>query len=355
MKIIELKQLKAQIPEQFSPSGANWILKCPLRGLFKNADNNTYDLPNNYAASVGNVIHKVLDASNHNMVSHENEFNLLWNRAENEELDGGLKFLVRNYARYKYAAKKLAFRQNRGHSSAKKQTTWQLLSERRIKSSGGFISGRPDLLILKNGMPYEIKDYKTGQVFREDIPEIKAGDDDNYYDFIKDQYRNQLLLYAFLVQGKYGSLPLKLTIVTTDGTEISGPCIPEDVMALTGEIRKMHGDLISLSDAELARPSVENCRYCNYKPGCRFSMLGEPDPYGDLTGTADEIKFHAFGNFTITLTSGKKIFMPQPYPDAGSILRLQGLNLFINNVRRSVNNPDVYFLTKFSLVYSIQH
>ncbi|WCT13794.1 PD-(D/E)XK nuclease family protein [Mucilaginibacter jinjuensis] len=354
MRIITVSPLTKQVPERFSPSGANWILKCHLRGLFKNTNNKGYDLKNNYAAALGNVIHKILDINSSNRINTEEEFNIIWQLTEQEEQNGGLKYLVKNYARYKYAGKRLILKEPDGVFHERSNFLWQFLSERWLASSDGFLRGRPDTLVLKNGLPYEIKDYKTGQVFREDIPEMSADSGADFYDFIKDEYRNQLLLYAYLVRENYGFFPTKLTVVTPDGTEISGPCIPDEVTGLVSRIRVMQQNLTKLREGELASPSALNCRYCNYKPDCPFRIITEPGPYGDIAGTAVDINAHTFGNFTITLNSGQKIFMPQPCADMDSVLKLKGKPLFINNVKQSASHPDGYSFTKFSIIYNVQ-
>ncbi len=80
------------------------------------------------------------------------------------------------------------------------------------------IEGTLDLLIISDGMPIEIRDYKTGNIY--DLEAKKALDDektDCEDEHIKEDFRKQLFLYALLVKKKYGHYPEKLTIVTNDG------------------------------------------------------------------------------------------------------------------------------------------
>lgn len=351
MQLINIRPLVKQVPLIFSPSKVNFILKCPLRGLYENISNQDYrESGTNRYALLGNLIHKVFKAVNQVEAGIPVEFDALWNKYELLEAGGALKETIPNYGKLKYLT--------RG------QVEKSFPTEYRRKTAGYYndpektitdevlgLKGQPDLLLFRNFRPYEIKDYKTGSVFETPPEDVLVHEEEQEFEHLKEDYKNQLYLYAHLVFKKFGSYPKYLTIVPPGGEEIRSICDPASVEALIDEVSNCMSRLNTEDLASLACPSKSNCIYCPFKPGCPWHV--ELNDYvKDLKGKVAESTIHAYGNFSLILEDGRIFLFKMVWTgDAKKICNLKGEEVFISHVREENTSKKLYTPTKATKLY----
>jgi len=327
------------------------ILKCPIRGLYTNNANEDYIVSLSKSGEIGTVMHLVLEKGFANNITEEKEFSALWSSVEQEVNGGTLKYQVKNYARYRYQVMTMLGKDRKTIKAKKKNRTYNFVPEKIIKNLDTLLKGRPDLLVFKHGKPYEIKDYKSGQIFSDDIPENDVLENGESYLFIKEEYKDQLFYYAALVREEYSYLPEKLTIISTNGISVTDDCRLEDVDYAMKRFQQLKKDLAQLNNQSLARPSKDNCRYCNYRPGCSFRIKTEPEPFGDVFGTVFSAVVHSYGNFTIKLESGEQIFNKKTGIAFPGIEKLKGKNIYLTNIRKEVSKENLYLISDFTVIY----
>jgi CRISPR/Cas system-associated exonuclease Cas4 (RecB family) len=260
---------------------------------------------------IGNVIHKINEDYTNGKITSENEFEEKWKEHESYEYGRGLKSIVRNYGVFKSLTKSnIIDVLIKGAALSNTRSKFQFKSERFFKDEVNDIQGRLDLLILKEGRPVEIRDYKTGNIYNIDAKHSFVELTGSSEDYIKEDYKKQLLLYAWLVKQKYNSFPEKLTIVTNDGELHYLEFTEADIYSLIGEINKLRSRIKIKDTYELANPTMENCKYCNFRFGCEYKISPNPDPIGDVSGIITGIKRYPYGNMEVQLNNIIRIVFP---------------------------------------------
>jgi hypothetical protein len=115
-----------------------------------------------------------------------------------------------------------------------------------------------------------IRDYKTGALLEMAEPESKPT--------IKAAYLTQLHLYAALYWSNHGRWPKRLELVPLVGPAVIVPFDPEKCVDLLEEAKQTLRGINSRIQAilaastsqieELATPSPEACRFCEFRAGC---------------------------------------------------------------------------------------
>lgn len=352
MELLRITPLKKNVPEFFSPSRLSWILKCPLRARFEGPDNACYKVSGheNYPAMMGNVIHKVLEQSNLGRIRNDEDFEHYWVKFEQGESPGGLKGKVKNYGSFKFLLGRQAVRNFPDSMGLVRKFKSPVEKEYSCTDIG--IKGRPDLVVFKRGLPYEIKDYKTGNIFEHAENGLADGEDS--YELIKEDYRQQLLTYALLIYSNFTHYPQRLSIVNFPRQEISTEFDYEDAAVLRSSILKMRKDIQHLDDSQLAKPLALNCRFCIYRPGCQFASTDEDYHLQDLEGIVKSVQKPEAGNFILVLEGDRKVF----FRDNAEGIPLENLNIgakvYLSKLFKRESPKDFWVFSKLSNIYLLE-
>lgn len=344
MEIKELPPLVLKELEKFTPSNLNWILQCPLRALYANPNNRAYLRQSTSAYSmIGNVIHKINEDFTNRKITSEEEFEEKWRKHAVKENANGLKSIVKNYGVLKSLTRSnILDILSKGRTSHKGTTKFELLPEEGLKDELNKIEGKLDLLILKDGKPIEVRDYKTGNIYDVEAKESLSDEvTESRDEYIKEDYQKQLLLYAWLVKHTYDAFPEKLTIVTNDGALHHVEFNEADVYKLINEINELKGRIKVDHSDSLANPSVENCKFCNFRFACEYKVSPGPDPVGDIYGHVTRIKRYPYGSLEFQLDNTVRVVFPSKVNDSDKYNCLMSQDVIITFVRRFYYNKEV--------------
>jgi hypothetical protein len=154
---------------------------------------------------------------------------------------------------------------------AKDRATWpdpEVVVERRLRSADGRIYGTPDV-VVRHPLPHRIEDFKTGGVFDEE-------------NLLKERYRRQILIYAYLEQEESGSMPDQGVVRPLRGPAVVFSISTDDVQGeLLAALAAMDAFNAAVDHPEqLARPSTTNCRTCPHTSRCEpfWAMIRDAPP-----------------------------------------------------------------------------
>lgn len=182
----------------------------------------------------------------------------------------GLPHRWPTYADRKLRTKRLALQ------LSKERATWvdpDVIVERRLQSEDRTIYGTPDV-VVRQPPPHRVEDFKTGVVL----------DDEGT---LRDRYRRQLLIYAYLEREDRGSLPAQGVV-----RPLRGPAVAFDISdrAVDAEVRAAISAIEAFNAAlpdphQLARPSTTTCRTCPHTGRCEpFWTMIRDAPAKELIG-----------------------------------------------------------------------
>jgi hypothetical protein len=227
------------------------------------------------------------------------------------------------------------------------QSDWKIAPETLITDPVTKMKGKPDLVILRDEKPWAIKDYKTGQVTTSSDDDIPVTFDD-----LKLDYQRQLYLYAALVFSKYGAYPKYLTISPVGSPEISSVFDAQKLVDLLTEISLVRQQLEIDEHSQLANPTEDNCRFCNFKPGCNYRFKDPGAVFTDIDGILQLAEVQRYGNLTLLLNVGTQVFERQP----GNYVTgyLDGLNnatVFLSNVIAENDSKKLFLTTRYTKLF----
>jgi RecB family exonuclease len=265
--------------EYITPSSFFALSNCFLQAAFRvDASYVTFQPP---AVRLGTACHSLLERVAKGVLidapseTWQDELESIWNEEINKQESSLLASVQeRHFGRAetwpKYALQKarvfikanklLAYQHKRLQSG---QRYGRSASERPYQAYNGRLRGRVDM-ILESHRGVELVDYKTGNILDED----EAGDFT-----IKESYRQRLLLYAAMHHDCTGVWPVRGHLVPLTGMPVSvdiDPIEAELIVQLAIQQMAQFNKCVSQVEqpADLASPSPEACRYCNYKAYC---------------------------------------------------------------------------------------
>lgn len=230
-------------------------------------------LPASPRAELGTLVHKLLQwsssrrATGVSLSDAEKKFDELLSKREAELAADPLTTSISNlrnscdvFLRRRHAAITHAQHPpmpNRAISSAGKT---KIHTEEGLKSPDGLVTGTMDA-VYECGDDIQVVDKKTGDV-------TERGE-------IKESYKEQLYLYAGLIDECIGRMPSKLILIDGDNRRWDLQFSPEQIRSnyraakewletIKAEISEKPNDV-----TQLAEPRPENCRICQYRPACR--------------------------------------------------------------------------------------
>lgn len=313
-------------------------------------------LPYPPANHLGNVIHECIRLIITNKIRTNTEFIESWNRLlakEEKVLEGlGFGFLtplsenVPGYTIKKLQVKSLLKCQDKMEVPESRKTNISILTEKWLEAQDSLIGGFADIIINLNGYT-KLSDFKSGKII------LVEGE-------VKEEYEDQLKLYAYLHNEVFGKYPDELSIIDLEKNEYSITFTPQECEVLAEKSRKALSEingLIEKNEREaLAKPDPENCKRCLYRPACDFYWnlpLSETDLiFRDVRGNLTTVKQFRNGNLNATLnTDYKELTVSHITSEYLSFLTgAVGKEVAFYNVKQGVT-PESYQALKTTKIY----
>ena len=296
-----LKPLK-----RISPSRYTAINRCPYGVVLANSYPSPL-LPFPPASHLGSVIHECIRLIVTGTIRTSAEFDVMWNRllAKQEKAleDIGFGFFtplsenVPGYTIKKLQVKSLLKSQDTTEIHEGKKTDTTTLSEKWLEAEDSLIGGYADIIVNLNGYT-KLSDFKSGKVL------LEEGE-------IKEEYEDQLKLYAYLHNEVYGKYPDELSIIDLEKKEYQVVFTPQECEVLASKSRDALSEINSLIEMDdlkaLAKPDLDNCKSCLYRPACNFYWelpMSETDSiFRDVRGNVSKVRQFPNGNLNATLNT----------------------------------------------------
>ncbi len=276
--IQKLKKCEIVTLDRISPSQYYSALNCPFKLVLARSFGYESLLPMNANAHFGSIAHKMIELISKGIIVDEQSFSENWvdliSKKEDELKGKGLssivplKYFVTDFALKKNQLKNILQKKMDKINYSQKIVQSKYQPEKRLENSDKSITGIADLIIV-NDTGTTILDFKTGRVYSEAIDECG-----NIGQIIKKEYDFQLKLYAhlyFLMNGEY---PTALFLVTLSNDFINLPFSHKECEKIYSEamsfLSTTNTFVIKKEFESIAKPSIENCKYCSYRPACSF-------------------------------------------------------------------------------------
>jgi len=292
--------------DRISPSRYTSLKVCAYRVILANTFESPL-LPYAPHGHLGNVVHEAIRAVLTRSVTTVEEFNQKWRDLveieENKLIEFGFGFMVplRRSMKKGYSLKKMQVRSllNRPEStSTNSYSTFSFENEVWLESQDRLIAGRVDLISTADSF-VRITDFKSGKILADE------GD-------VKQDYEDQLKLYAYLYYSTNDRFPNELVLVDLEQNVHQIEFTEDDILEAGEEAKGLlaiTNKLVSQGNKlELAKPSHENCSFCLYRPACEYHwelQNTEDHFYAKIKGTLEEVKTFRNGNVSIIISSNE--------------------------------------------------
>ncbi len=298
---INFKEIKRISPSQFYS-----MKNCAYKSLLAEAFDKKPLLPLSPNAYFGNVLHKMLELITKGIVKSEEDFNLEFDsqvKALEEDLkQKGLGFFVPIKVNLKnFGLKKVQLKSHLRSDSPKKTglSNFKFHSEKWFESQDKIIGGKIDL-IIENENEVGILDFKTGAITHDCLD-----DEGEIYSDVKNEYKEQLKLYAQLYFENTNKFPTALILVDLAKQKFPVEFSKQECKTLFNEAKsllKSTNDSIKTKSFS-ANPKEENCKYCLYRPACSFfhKKLETDLSFNDVFGEVTNVKKFQNGNVSVFL------------------------------------------------------
>jgi CRISPR/Cas system-associated exonuclease Cas4 (RecB family) len=349
---IKFKEIKRVSPSQFFS-----MKNCAYKSLLAEAFDKKPLLPISPNAYFGTVLHKILELIVKGVLKSEDDFNTAFDKqikAIEEELQENvfdffvpLQKKVRNFGLKKVQLRKKLI------GKLERQTklgTVRFHSEKWFESKDKLIGGKVDL-VIENDDSIEIIDFKIGAITRDCLYDEGAS-----FSVIKNEYKAQLKIYAYLYFENTGKFPTSLSLVNLAKQKFSIEFTREECKKIYDEAKIFLTTINGSINTKLfsVNPTEENCRYCLYRPACSFfqEKLEMGFSFGDVWGKIKEVrKFHN-GNVSVFLQNGEnnliiKNFNSDTYEEFNNH---KNKKIYIYNVRKEAID-FVYSASEITMIY----
>jgi len=223
-------------------------------------------------------------------------------------------------------------------------------SEKWFESKNKLIAGKIDL-VIEAGQDAEIVDFKTGAITQDLLDD--AGE---IFSEVKEEYKDQLKLYAYLYFENTATFPTTLSLVDLAKQKFTVGFSHSECISIFEQAEKLlDATNESISKGTFAaNPTEANCRYCLYRPACSFFLKRIETDYSfnDVSGSIKNVVKYQNGNVSVFLENGEmKItvmgFSSERYDELND-KRGRQINIF--NLRKEAIE-FVYSLTKTTIIY----
>lgn len=292
--------------KRISPSRYTAINSCPYRVVLSNSYAKPL-LPYPPTTHLGNVIHECIRLIFTRQIRTNADLEKMWNsfltKEENKLADMGFDFYsplsenVPGYTLKKYQVKSLFKDQDKVDLKETKSIKVNILNEKWLESQDSLIGGYVDIIFNLNDYT-KITDFKSGKILFEE------GE-------IKEEYEDQLKLYAYLHNEVYKKYPNELSIIDMEKKEYSVVFTPQECETLASKSKDLLSEinrLIKLNDLEaLAKPDLAKCKNCLYRPACNFywelPMSETGSIFRDIRGNVSNVRQFNNGDLNVALVT----------------------------------------------------
>jgi CRISPR/Cas system-associated exonuclease Cas4 (RecB family) len=340
-----------------SPSQFHSMKNCAYKSLLAEAFEKKSLLPVSPNAYLGTVLHKMLELISRGEIKNETEFNLRFDceilLMENKLKELGYDFFVPLQMNVRdFGMKKIQLKKHLRNAAAspREQTGINFISEKWLESKDKLVGGRMDL-IIEEADETEIIDFKTGAI-TEDV----FDDNGETYLEVKNEYQEQLKLYAYLYFDSTGKFPTQLSLVDLAKQKFNVEFTEEECKSVFEEAKNLLTETNKSIDttAFKANPSETNCKFCLYRPACKFYLqfLTTENYFNDVCGLVKDVVQYQNGNVSVFVEKGNnKISVTGFTTDKFEYFnrnRNKQINLF--NLRKEATE-FVYSATKTTKIY----
>lgn len=348
---IEFRRINRISPSQFFS-----MKNCAYKSLLAEAFDKRPLLPISANAYFGIVIHKMLELISKRIVISEDDFNRIFDEqivlVERDIHHQGYDFFVPLQKNVKdFGIKKILLKKHLRDEFLypSEKSFVKYYSEKWFESKDKIIGGKIDL-IIEAGEEVEIIDFKSGAITKDFLDDTG----DTYTD-IKEEYKDQLKLYAYLYYENTGRFPTVLSLVDLAKQKFKVSFIQSECKSIFDEskiILQSTNDSIS-KGTFAANPTEVNCKYCLYRPACSFfRQIINDFSFNDVSGSVKNVVRYQNGNVTVFLESGSRQltvtrFSSEKFEDLNAYRNKQ---IGIFNLRKEATE-FVYSATKTTMIY----
>ena len=301
IEINKYKEIKRISPSQFYS-----MKKCSYKTLLAEAFDKKPLLPISPNAKFGNVLHKIFELINNNMINNEEEFNKIFMQQVIEEekklKKDGFGFFVPLHENIKdFGLKKVKLKRylrQKKQKQSVRQVTADFASEKWYESRDKLVGGIIDL-VIESEEGIEIIDFKSGRITQDDL-------DDQGVLLINEGYQIQLKLYAYLYFENTQKYPNKLSLIDLSNIKHIVDFSPKECEEVFLEAKQLLKDTNESINSEKynVNPSEDNCKYCLYRPACTFYIkLLDNNAYSfnDISGKVEKVMQYKNGDISVFL------------------------------------------------------
>jgi len=348
---IEFRKIKRISPSQFYS-----MKNCAYKSLLAEAFDKKPLLPVSSNAYFGTVLHKILELISKGVVRNEDDFNRMFDEQvkvveENLQKQGYDFFIPLQKNVKDFGLKKILLKKHLHAISGQpaKPSGVKYHSEKWYESKDNMLAGKIDL-VIEVGNDTEIIDFKTGAI-TEDI----LDDSGEIFSDVKEEYKEQLKLYAYLYFENIGKFPTLLSLVDLAKQKFSVSFSQSECNSIFKEAKI----LLDTTNASIstgtfaANPTEVNCKYCLYRPACSYYLKQiETYSFNDVSGSVKNVVKYQNGNISVFLENGKKKITVTSFPSD----KFEELNdsrnkqISIYNLRKEATE-FVYSATKTTMIY----
>lgn len=343
--------------QRISPSQFYSMKNCAYKSLLAEAFDKKPLLPLSLNAYFGIVLHKLLELIATGILKSEVDLNTEFDKQvktlEEDLQSKGFGFFVPLKVKIKnFGLKKIQLKKHLRNESEQPTSfsNTNFYSEKWFESQDKLIAGKFDL-VIDDGSYIEIIDFKTGAI-RQDC----LDDEGELYLDVKDEYKDQLKLYAYLYFENTTKFPTNLSLVNLAKQKFSVEFSEEECKTVFEEAKVLLEATNNSINTKTfsANPKVENCKYCLYRPACSFFHIKFDSDFSinDVFGKVKDVKKFQNGNVNLFLENGSKIITIKNFSNDifEKLNNNKNKQIRIYNLRNEVSE-GVYSATDITMIY----
>ena len=349
---IKFKEIKRISPSQFYS-----MKNCAYKSLLAEAFDKKPLLPVSPNAYFGTVLHKMLELIAKGVVKNEDSFNTEFDKqikiVEDDLQKNGFDFFIPLQKKLKnFGLKKIQLKKHLREEPEQSANSNDIKfhSEKWLQTKDNLIGGKIDL-IIENGNYVEIIDFKTGA-----ITQNCFDDEGETYSDIKEEYKKQLKLYAYLYFENTGVFPTKLSLVDLAKQKFEVEFTDNECKAISDEAKNLlnRTNECVKNNSFSATPRETNCKYCLFRPACSFfqKKLETDFSFNDVLGRIEDVKKFLNGNVSMFLQNGEKRLtirnLSSEKLDELNVNRNKKISIY--NLRKEITE-FVYSATETTMIY----
>ncbi len=343
--------------QRISPSQFYSMKNCAYKSLLAEAMNKKALLPVSANAYYGTVLHKMLELISKGAIRNEEDFNTTFQEQikmmEEKLIADGYDFFVPLQKRVKdFIMKKILLKDHLRNVSERpiSASNTKFHSEKWFESKDKLIGGKIDL-VIEAEQETEILDFKTGAITQDVLD-----DDGEVSSEVKEEYKEQLKLYAYVYFENIGKFPTQLSLVDLAKQKFIVDFSVNECNAIFEEAKSLLNSTNGCIDKGIftANPTEANCKYCLYRPACSFYLkhIETDNSFNDISGSVQNVVKFQNGNVSLYLESGDKLFtvsnLPSEKFDELNNSRNKKINVF--NLKREPRD-FFYSAIKTTMIY----